>query len=68
MTSLACTDSSPLFAVIDDSEAELVDGGGLTYNLKIDPCGIKICYELCLPGFKASGDVFIKLNSYPAPA
>lgn len=73
MTSLVLDDSNLHFAVIDDSEAELVcggqtaGGGGFTYSLKIDPCGIKICYDLCLPGFKASGDIFIKLKSYPTP-
>lgn len=73
MTSLAHAHSTALFAVIDDTEAELLDGGGpggsggLTYNLRIDPCGIKICYDLCLPGFKASGDIFIKFGSSPTP-
>lgn len=64
MTTLALADSSALFADITDHDAELVDGGGLSYNLKVDPCGIKICYEVCLPGFNASGKVSIQFPKY----
>lgn len=59
MTTLSLVDSTALFADIEDTDAQLMQGGGggNYFVLVINSCGLKICYGLAGPYGSISGDV-----------
>lgn len=51
MTTLAIAENSALFTDIQDLDAQALEGG-FYFNLKINDCGIKVCYDFgAIEGF-----------------